>query len=459
MLDERMPPYDLEAEKAVVGSVLIDGDCIHEIENLSSEDFFTEQNRIVFKAMLELGQGINQITVARHLAEQEKLEGIGGVAYLSHLVAEVPTSLHVEYYGRIVKNLAIRRHLITAGNQIANLGYSEEDPFNAFDKSTTILNKLTSTTTRVKILTPHDVISRNMERYEMLRVKHAGLRTGMLNYDDKMGGLLPGEYTVIAGPSTVGKTTFARQWARNIGASHYVLWFALEMLPENLEDKDVAAFSGVSVKDIVRGRYEPETYSKMLDTFNTIEKLNIYTVSGSLTTRDIRSNMRQMLATTGLSVVFVDYIQLLADKVGDGNNNVRVGYIGKTLENLAKEFRVPIVAMSSLSRAPEKRVNKRPIMSDLRDSGDLEYSADTIFFLHSPALLDPSKEKTRYITEGIVAKNRLRGPLGRIFFRWNPKYETNEPVRKVGKDDYANYESEQPGFTEGDTEGDTGSDE
>jgi replicative DNA helicase len=285
-----------------------------------------------------------------------------------------------------------------------------------------------------------------------------GLKTGLANYDDKMGGLLPGEYTIIAGPTTIGKTTFARQWCRNITASHYALWVALEMTPENLMDKDVSALSGVPVRDIVRGRYGEETYAKMGAQFEILRKLKLYTVSGRVTTKDIRNYIRRMLATTGLSVVFIDYIQLLSDKYGE-NNNARIGFITKELENTCKEFRVPIVGLSQLSRAPDKRPNKRPITGDLRDSGDLEHSADTIVFLYSSGYYDSKKEKSRQISECIIAKNRLRGFTGRLWLRWNPKYETNEPVRRTGKDDYADYRPEFEGIGEGYEPGTAESDE
>lgn len=420
MFENKLPPHDLEAEKAVLGSILIDSDAFLNCD-LMPDDFYAEQNKWIFQAILNLyngGSGINQITVAHELSRVQKLDDSGGSAYLSNLIYNTPTSLHAEYYSKIVKKCADNRRLISAAHKIAAIGYKNDDSQSGLMDAQSILLK--AGTVKDELFTFDELAREAVGHYGRLRHNYPGILTGLVKYDELLGGVLPGEYLILAANTSVGKTSLATQISRYIAQTKQVLIVSLEMTRQAIIDKNVAALSGVPSKLINLGNYPPDREERILNATAQLSTLNGTVTTTANTTMKIRNTIERMKLGKGVDFVVIDYIQKIRDRYGKSEND-RISFISSELANMAKDYNVAIMALSQLNRLNWGRQDKRPMMSDLRDSGSLEQDADTILMLYRESYIsaqtgEKSKDST---TELIVRKNRLRGNLGTICLDWN----------------------------------------
>ena len=421
MATDKFPPHNLDAEVAVLGSVLIGPEMI-KVLTLLPDDFYHEPHYIIYNAMLKLkeeGKGINQITVAQKLDESGKLEEAGGAAILSYFISVVPTSMDCQHYADIVQRLSTSRRLILAGESISKMGYDGDGDATAnLAKADKLLLDLRKTAGGSHIITPEDRMSLLTERYTNLYAKQQGIaiETGLLDLDIRLGGgLFPGDFVVLGARPGVGKTTLLECIANHIGdpncnkgKQQNVLFCSAEMNVESLSDRDVAGILEVPVDVIRFGNYDDATIGGILDlALPMISGYNIYhldfTRSYQITTANIYQSAYEIQERHGLSLIVVDYLGLLTDRYGN-NNNERIGYITRTLKEMAMTLDVPLMAAHQLNRAVEAREEKRPQLSDLRDSGNVEQDADIVMFLYRESYY--KKDSDNKVAEIIISKKR-----------------------------------------------------
>ncbi len=440
MAEEKLPPHDIEAEEAVIGSLLIDPEAILKVAvSLKAEDFFSETNRLIYQACFSLYQrneAINQITAAHELMRQDKLEQIGGAAFLSHLISNVPTSLHVEYYAQIVSNAAVMRRLIAAAGQIEALGYEASPEVEAsLNKAEDILFQVRMRREPRDFIPIREALGQYFEEAGPPTALREGeilhILTGFTALDDFLGGLQRSDLIVLAARPSLGKTSLALNIARNaaINQKACVALCSLEMSREAVVQRLLASESGVDSRKVRLGRFGEKDEIKIMEASGVLAEAPIYIDdSPQLRALDIRSKTRRLHYERNIDLIIVDYLQLIQ---GDGKNETRVQEISKitrALKTLARELNVPILAVSQLSRAVEWRASHVPQLADLRESGSIEQDADVVLFIYRDDMYfsaeDWSKvhdiEKEPYprgIADINIAKHR-NGPLGQIKLRF-----------------------------------------
>jgi len=453
MPDNKLPPYDIDAEESVNGSLLIDGKAIYDIAIiLKAEDFYSEQNRWIFQACLSLYQrdeAINQITVAQELDRQKKLDKCGGAAYLSHLISIVPTSLDIEHYARIVYRLSIMRQLISAADKISSIGYqSDPDVSQSLNKAEDILFNLRHERGTLDFVHIKQVLDRYFEAPPTAEdegyqpIPH--ILSGFTGLDDFLGGFQRADLIILAGRPSMGKTSLALNIARNaaIDQGACVALFSLEMFRESLVQRLLSSESSVNSRHIRLGLNTEKEEGLIMEATGKLSEAPIYIDdSPQLRVVEMRSKARRLYYERGIDLIIVDYLQLMQ---GDGRNENRVqeiSYISRSLKALARELKAPVIAISQLSRAVEWRASHIPQLSDLRESGSIEQDADLVIFVYRDEVYyseeewqtqHPDREYPRDMADIIIAKHR-NGPTGEIKLRFRPnlaKFEnitTGEP--------------------------------
>jgi replicative DNA helicase len=379
MYEDKLPPYSIEAEEAVLGSILLDPAVMPKL-SLEADAFFVEKNRRVYETCLKLhreGTAIDQLTVAHE-------GGVDGL-FLAQLINNTPTSLHAEYYAGILLEMRSYRKLIQCGNLITTLGYSKQPLEETLKAAREAILTVELPGKRPPLRTPKEIGEMGYDRYIELRMGNDEtlLPTGFYDLDAVLGGLRRGEMTILAARPGLGKSTLAWDIARHVsrGLAKNVLWCSAEMMVEQILDREVASHIGQPIQVIWKGKYNEDVEHDILDAIGVISEQAIYLVDGVLTTDAIRDAATEMKARYGLAVIFVDYLQLLADRYG-ASENARISYISRTLKDIAKEIQVPVVVISQLNRGPEGRIDRRPRLSDLRDSGSIEQDADVVLFMY-----------------------------------------------------------------------------
>ena len=450
MINDKLPPHDINAEEAVGGALLIDGKAIYEVAVLLDwRDFYSEQNRLVYQACLALyerNEAINQITVAQELERLGKLESIGGVAYLSRLISIVPTSLDIEHYAQIVYRLSIMRQLITAADSISDIGYQADPDINAaLSRAEDALYKLRSARGSIDFVHIKQVLETYLEPPPQpdddVRQPIAQIMSSFRGLDEFLDGFQRSDLVIIAGRPSMGKTSLALNIARNAAVEQgaCVALFSLEMANEALAQRLVASESGINLRKL---RFEHQMESDERRLFNAIGVLSeapIYVDdSPMLRVMEMRSKARRLYYERGIDLIIVDYLQLMQGEGRGGENRVQeISYITRSLKALARELNVPVIAVSQLSRAVEGRTSHRPQLSDLRESGSIEQDADVVLFIYRdeyyyPTEEDwlaqfPDKDYPEGIAQVIVAKHR-NGPTGDLSLRFVPRLAKFENI-------------------------------
>lgn len=430
-----LPPYNEDAEEAVLGSILIDTDAMLEVSLIGAEDFFIDANQIIFGAMLKIaqrGESINQITVAEELGN--KLNDAGGASYFSHLVAMVPTSIHAKHYAQIVKNTAIRRRLISATDQIASSCYNENDPVKILSNADRLLLSIQSSLSVPHLITPERLAELGVDYYGKLRdpANRIAVSTGFEQLDLCTGGLFPGEYWIIAARAGLGKSQVALQIAQNVGKNGPVLIFSLEMHWRQILDRLTAQAVGVPVRKIRGGGYDDDLMSRIYNiALPGVAESNLFlfelgnnAVEMPLVTIPMITSMtRHMKMAYGLSLVIIDYIGLIDAPREDMRSSraEQVSHISRGIKGLTTSLEVPVIAVAQINREPERRANRRPELSDLRDSGSLEQDADVVSFIYRDDYYD-SEAENKGEAEYWIAKQR-QGESGiKLMMHWDRDY-------------------------------------
>jgi len=457
MYGEKLPPHDIDAEEAVNGSLLIDGTAIYKIATfLNQPDFYGEQNQLVYGACLSLYQrneAINQITVAQELDRQGKLETCGGAAYLSHLISIVPTSLDIENYAQIVYRLSLMRHLINAGSQIAAIGYEADPDVDAsLSKAEDALFKLRHGQSPRDFVHVRQVLDKYFETAPGPTTEAEGYRgtipqtlSGFIGLDEFLGGFQPSDLIIIAGRTSMGKTSFALSITRNTAVEQgaCVAMFSLEMARESLVLRLLANESGVNSRRVRLGVHlNEEEEKRIMEATGILSEAPIYIDdSPQLRVAEMRSKARRLYQERGINLIIVDYLQLIEVESNRRENRVQeISRITRSLKALARDLNVPVIALSQLSRQVDWRASHIPQLSDLRESGSIEQDADIVMFVHReeayyPNIEDwqnqfPDREYPREIADIIIAKHR-NGPTGQMKLRFRHNLAKFENLTNV----------------------------
>jgi replicative DNA helicase len=443
MYNDKLPPHDLSAEEAVIGSLLIDGTAIYEIATfLQKADFYHEPHQWLYEACMTLyqrGESINQITVAQELDRQGKLEQCGGVAYLSHLISVVPTPLDIQEYAQIVYRLSISRHLITAGQQISNIGYqAEPDPHSSIGKAEDILLRLSQARGTRDFLHVRQVLGLYFEPHPITEEEQTGplqkVMSGFNALDNITGGFQRSNLIIVAGRPGMGKTSIALNIARNAAVEQNacVAIFSLEMSSEELVARLISSEASVFSSQVKLGMHSEMDERKIMNAIGTLSETRIYIDdSPKLRISEIRSKARRLLYEQNVNMIIIDHLGLIDADTRMDNRVQEISYITRNLKALARDLQIPVIAVSQLSRAAEARQDRQPQLSDLRDSGTIEQDADVVIFIYRQDYYYPTREKweaqfpDREYPEGIavihVAKHR-NGPTGEVNIHFTPKY-------------------------------------
>lgn len=452
MIAEKLPPHDIEAEEAVIGSLIVDPDAIFKIVTfLAPEDFFDETYKVIYQACLSLHQRnevINQITVAHELMRQNRLEQIGGAAYLSHLISITPTPLYVEHYARIISNAAAMRRLIAAAGQIAAIGYEAgADVESTLNKAIDILFQVGSKGAPTNLVLVRDVLSKYFEEVGQpplgeKQIPH--ILTGFAGLDELLGGLQRSDLVILAARPAVGKTSLALNIARNaaIEQKACVALFSLEMSRDTVVQRLLSSEAKVDSKDVRLGHFTEREERRIMDASGVLSEAPLYIDDApQQRVMDIGSKAKRLHRERGIDLVIIDYLQLIQ---GDGKNEPRVqemSNITRSLKGLARELNVPVLTVSQLSRAVEWRASHRPQLSDLRESGSIEQDADVVFFIHRESMYceeeewyrthDVEKEPYPRNEAAILVEKHRNGPMGVVKLRFLPWFSRFDNVEVV----------------------------
>ena len=440
MYAEKLPPHDPDAEEAVVGSLLIDGETINRIAPVvKPEDFYREKNRWCYEACQALyhrGEGIDQISVARELSLRDRLDEIGGPSYLSHLVNVVPTSVHAEFFAQIVNRTATMRRLIQAASDIATIGYNDApDTEQALQQAEDLLFKVRNTHVTRDFVTIREVLDQYLEEtanIESMDQRVAPIPTGYHDIDNALGRLQRGDLFILAARPALGKSTLAMNIARNAAGQGAVVGiFSLEMSREQLALRLLSAEAEVDSHLMRLGLLGESATDRLMTGIGELSDLSIYMDdSPAQAVLEMRAKLRRLHTDRGVDLVIVDYLQLIAGRESRGENRVQeLSEITRQLKAIARDLNVPVIAISQLSRAIEQRPDHYPQLSDLRESGSIEQDADVVAFIHrEDRYTTPEQWEQRHPTEPypenlaqlVIAKNR-HGPTKAIhlYFRGN----------------------------------------
>lgn len=414
-------PHDRQAEEAVLGAIMVNPEVYYDVAHfLTAEDFFLHRNRWVWEAFAALHDQrlpVDILTVSEELERQSRLDEVGGPAYLTSLINNVPSSLHAEAYARTVEETATRRRLLSAANTIARLAYQTsstiEEVVNDSEKSIFGVSerRLTHQLQPIK-----HVLSEYYDRIDYLarhRDETIGVPTGFIDLDRLLGGLQSSDLLIIAGRPGQGKSGFCLSVAKNASQIHkkHVALFSLEMSNEQLVQRLVAQETGIDSQRLRLANLQDDEWPIFTQAVSAMSETHIYLDdTPAITPLQLRTKCRRLHMEVGLDLIVIDYLQLMTGDSRIDNRVQEVSYISRNLKALARELNVPVLAAAQLSRAVEARRPPRPILSDLRESGSLEQDADVVLFIYRPDQYEDDTLKQN-IAEIIVAKHR-NGPVG-----------------------------------------------
>lgn len=429
----RIPPNDKDAEQAVLGAVFLSQDALVEsMEYVDAEDFYQHANQLVFQAMINLNEQespVDVVTVQNELDRLNQIEDIGGVSYLAELANAVPTAANISYYARIVKNKAVLRRLINAGTNIVSRSFEEsEDLDTIIDQSEKDIMEVSENRSHQGFRKISDVVKSSFNEIDKLYSEDTdvtGLSTGYKDLDNLTTGLHKDELIILAARPGVGKTAFALNLAQNAATKDQatVAIFSLEMGAEQLVNRMICSEGSIDANSLRTGQLDENQWNSLVVAMGSLSRTNVYIDdTPGVKMAEIRSKCRRLLKESGnLDLIIIDYLQLI-EGTGQENRQQEVSVISRNLKKLAKELHVPVIALSQLSRGVEQRQDKRPMLSDIRESGSIEQDADIVAFLYRDDYYrdedgddnsEPQDQEDQDVgeVEVIVSKNRS-GPRG-----------------------------------------------
>ena len=428
----RIPPHDIEAEQAILGCMLTDKDAVvSAIEVLKEESFYREDNRAIFAAIYSLyakSEPVDIITVKAELVETGNFERVGGLEYLASLPERVPTTANVDKYIKIVEEKAALRELITTSNELVALGYDEtEDVDNIMDMAERKVFDLASKKNTKGYSPLRDVLVESFDKIEKLynnKGAFSGTPTGFYDFDRITSGLHGSELIILAARPAMGKSAFAINIATNVAvkAKVPVAIFNLEMAKEQVANRILSSEAMVDSNKIRTGQLEDDDWTKLATTLGKLSEAPIYIDdTAGISIMEIRAKCRKLKLEKNIGLVVIDYLQLVQPTGRkNGTREQEISEISRSLKILAKELDIPVIALAQLSRSVEKREDKRPMLSDLRESGSIEQDADIVMFIHRDDYYNDESER-KNVAEIILAKHRA-GSTGTVDLAWFPNF-------------------------------------
>jgi replicative DNA helicase len=428
---KKIEPSDIIAEQAVLGSMLVDKDAvISAIEILKSTDFYREDHKEIYEAMMELygtGSHIDMITLKEQLSLRGTLEKVGNIDYIASLIDNVPTTSNIESYVRIVEEKSTIRQLIKAANDILKMGYSQTEEVDNIIEQTEkrIFDVIQSRNSRgyssIKeiLITTFDMI----EKMYQNKNKVSGIESGFVDLDAKISGLNPSDLIIVAARPAMGKSAFVLNIANYVASSTKtpVLVFSLEMSKEQMVNRILCSESEIDSMKLRNADLSSEDWLKLGKASGKLAEVPLYIDdTPGLSAAELRAKCRKAKLEKNIGLIIIDYMQLMESKAKSQSRQQEISEISRSLKILAKELSVPVIALSQLSRAAEQRTDHRPMLSDLRESGSIEQDADIVLFLHREDYYNPDTED-KNVAEIIISKNR-NGATGTVELAWLSQY-------------------------------------
>lgn len=426
----RVPPHSVEAEESVLGAVLLDSDAANvALERLQPDDFYRPAHQAIFDAVFGLfnkNEPVDAVTVAEGLRRSEMLERVGGLGYLTQLIDAVPATSNIEHYAAIVEEHALRRRLMRVGGDIGKLATEVDQPIaDVVDKAEQSVYAVSEKRVGEGLALIDPLLGPAIERAEELHRHGAevtGLPTGLRDLDRKLAGLHAGNLVIVAARPGMGKSTLAIGIAQHIAVQgDPVAIFTLEMGREEIVSRMLCSQGRIDSQRLRTGRLTEGDFSKLSNAANVLYKKPIYVDdSAGLTVTEIRAKCRRLKRRSGLSLVVVDYLQLMHGTAGE-NRQQEIAIISRSLKSLARELEVPVIGVSQLNRSLEQREDKRPRLGDLRESGAIEQDADIVLFIYRHEYYHPEAIETKGVAEVAIAKHR-QGSVGRVDLTFLPEF-------------------------------------
>lgn len=436
---ERTLPHNLDAERSVLGAILIRNDAINAATILiDSGDFFRAAHRVIFDRMVALserGQAIDFITLVEELTRGGQLDEVGGPAYVASLTDGVPRATNVEHYARIIKEKSTRRRLIVSANRILADAYGGEDEADLLlDSAERQIFEIADDSIRTGFVPLADLVRGSFATIEALQGQKGlvtGVPTGFTELDEITSGLQPSDLVIVAARPSMGKTSFVLNIAQHVGTraeKMTVGFFSLEMSKEQLFMRLLTAEARINAHKFRGGYLSERDWGRLSDALGVLSDARIFIDdTASIGVLEMRAKARRLKAEHGLHLIVVDYVQLMQGRGRFENRQLELASISRSLKALAKELQVPILALSQLSRAPDTRADHRPQLSDLRESGALEQDADVVLFIYRPDVYKDKDEDPDGLAEIIVGKQR-NGPIGTVQLAFINEYTRFENV-------------------------------
>ena len=436
----RNPPQNISAEQAALGSMLLQEDAIlHGVDILRPEDFYQKAHQNIFKCILELfekSRGVDLVTLTEELNRKNLLEEIGGVTYLTNLINSVPTAANIEHYIKIIEEKSILRNLINNATKIVSMGYEEkEDAKILLDKAEHLVFEISDRNIRQSFVPIKEIIQDSYEKIEDLYHRGGfitGVPSGYEELDDITTGFQPSELIVVAGRPGMGKTAFCMNIAQyvSINKNIPVAIFSLEMSKSQLVQRMLCSEARIDSHNLRKGRLAEADWAPLSMAAGRLASAPIFIDdSAGISGLEIRAKARRLKAQCNLGLVIIDYLQLMQTAGRVENRQQEISEISRSLKGLARELNVPVVAVSQLSRAVEQREERRPRLSDLRESGAIEQDADLVIFIYREEYYKPKTEK-KGISEIIISKQR-NGPTGKVDLTFIKEYAKFENLSRI----------------------------
>jgi len=428
----KIPPQNLDAEKSLLGAVLIDEEVLADVtENVKPDDFYDKNHATIFASMVRLFEKhkpVDLLTLTDELKKKKKLEEIGGSTYLTELTNYVPTAAHAAAYAEMVAQKAVRRRLIRASADISELGYDESTTTQELlEKAEAELFSVSDQSLKQDLVSIESILMDSFDRIEELHKNKGelrGIRTGFKDLDNMTAGLQRSDLIILAARPAMGKTTLVTNLAYNVATIEKkpVLFFSLEMSKEQLVDRMLADAANVDSWNIRTGKLSDDDFMRLSEASGELAEAPIFIDdTPGLTVLEMRTKARRKHHESPLGLIIVDYLQLMQSAGRyDGNRVQEVSEISRGLKLIARELNVPLIALSQLSRSVESRTPPIPQLSDLRESGSIEQDADIVTFIYRPGYYEPDNPDVQNITDLIIAKHR-NGPVGKIQLYFHPE--------------------------------------
>ena len=449
MASLRTPPHSTEAEQSVLGGLMLDNSAFDKIADVVSEaDFYRHDHKLIFKhiaRLIELGRPADVVTVSEVLDKNAELADVGGLSYLATLAQNTPSAANIRRYAEIVRERSIMRQLAVVGAEIAESAYAPQgrDAAQLLDEAEGKVFQIAESTAKSKqgFLEMPGLLKEVVERIDMLYSRDnpdevTGIPTGFIDLDAKTSGLQPGDLVIVAGRPSMGKTAFSMNIAEHVAVEYKapVAVFSMEMGGTQLVMRMLGSVGRLDQHVLRTGKLGDEDWQKLTYAIGKLSEAPMYIdETPALTALELRARARRLARQHGgkLGLIVIDYLQLMSGSGRGDNRTAELGEISRGLKGLAKELQVPVIALSQLSRAVEQRPNKRPMMSDLRESGAIEQDADIIIFMYREEYYSPENAEVKGMAEAIIGKHR-NGPTGAVRLAFVGKHAKFENAATLG---------------------------